>query len=106
MISGRFHHFGVPSRTQRPGEMYIPGGKVHVTDPSKHPYGVEFVRFDADSPMPEAVKTRAHAAFVVPNLEAALKGQQVLIPPFDATERLRAAFIIDGEAVIELLEEK
>lgn len=106
MISGQFHHFGVPTQTKRPGETYIAGGKVFVTDPGKHPYRVEFVRFEADSPMPAPVKTRPHAAFVVPNLDAALQGQNVVIPPFDATEDLRAAFIMDGEAVIELLEER
>lgn len=106
MIQGTFHHFGVPTQTKQPDETYIAGGKVFVTDPERHPYRVEFVRFECDSPMPQAVQSRAHAAFIVSNLEAALQGQNVIIPPFDATPTLRVAFILDGDAVIELMEEK
>ena len=103
---GKFHHFGVPTRTQQDGETYLEGAKVYITDPDQHPFQVEFLRFEADSPLPEAVRTQAHAAFIVDNLEGALEGQNVLIPPFDATEQLRVAFILDGDAVIELMEQK
>jgi hypothetical protein len=106
MPAGKFHHFGVPTKAKQKNETYIAGGKVYVTDPEAHPYRVEFVRFEADSPMPQACQTHCHAAFMVDNLEAAMKGQNVLIQPFDATPTLRVAFITDGEAVIELMEEK
>jgi hypothetical protein len=104
MAAGTFHHFGVPTSAKNDKETYIEGGKVYATNPDDHPYKVEFLRFDADSPMPEAVKTQSHAAFVVDSIEEALKGQNVIIEPFDATETLRVAFIMDGDAVIELME--
>ncbi len=104
MASGQFHHFGVPTKTKRPGETYIEGGKVFVTDPSSHPYHVEFVRFEPGSPMPELCQTKPHAAFMVPNLDEALKGQKVVVSPFDATPTLRVAFILDGDALLELME--
>jgi len=106
MSSSQFHHFGVPSKTKRPNETYITGGKVFVTDPDKHPYHVEFVRFEAGSPMPELCQSKPHAAFIVPNLGAALKGQKIIVPPFDANATLRVAFILDGDALIELMEVK
>lgn len=101
-----FHHFGVPTNKPSANETYIEGAKVYVTDPEAHPYRVEFLRFDADSPMPGAVCGNPHAAFIVPCLDEALKGQNVIIEPFDATEALRCAFIQDGDAVIELMEKR
>ena len=65
MVSGTFHHFGVPTTRRSENETYIEGGKVFVTDPDAHPYRVEFLRFEADSPMPGDVKTKSHAAFIV-----------------------------------------
>ncbi|MFP4055232.1 MAG: hypothetical protein ACLF0G_00005 [Candidatus Brocadiia bacterium] len=99
-----FHHFGVPTSTKQENETYLEGAKVYITDPESHPYRVEFLRFEADSPLPEAVRTQAHAAFVVDDLDAALAGQNVVIPPFEPMEGLRAAFIQDGAAVIELMQ--
>lgn len=106
MASAQFHHFGVPTTVKQPDENYIEGAKVYVTNPEAHPFRVEFLRFEADTPMPPEVTNGAHAAFVVPSLEAALEGMEVLIPPFDATDALRCAFIKDGEAVIEVMEER
>lgn len=106
MAIGKFHHFGVPTQVKYDGAAFIDGAKVYVTDPEKHPYRVEFVRFEADSPMPAILKTTPHAAYVVPNLTAALNGKKIIIEPFDATPTLRCAFIMDGDAVLELMEEK
>jgi hypothetical protein len=43
---------------------------------------------------------------MVESLESALKDQNVLIAPFDATDTIRVAFITDGDALIELMETK
>ena len=99
-----FKHFGVPTDVEQADEIYIEGAKVYITDADKHPFKVEFLRFEADSPMHEDVRTKPHAAFMVDSLDEALKGQNVIIEPFDATEELRVAFISDNGAVIELME--
>ena len=103
MALGEFHHFGVPTSAQTDGENFLDGAKVYVTNPETHPFNVEFLRFMPDSPLPDAVKTQPHAAFIVPDMDAALAGREVIIPPFDATDELRCAFILDGDAVIELM---
>lgn len=100
-----FHHFGVPTSVEHEGETYIEAAGVRVTDPDAHPYRIEFLRFDADSCMAEAIQTKAHAAYMVDDLAAALEGRDVLVEPFDATETLRVAFITDGDALIELMQE-
>ena len=101
-----FHHFGVPCKSPSPGANYLEGAKVHVSDPEAHPYRIEFLCFDADSPMPEAIRKGPHAAFLVPSLDAALEGQNVILEPFYATDELRCAFIQDGDAVPELMEKR
>lgn len=99
-----FHHFGVPVSAEQENETYIEGAKVFITDPESHPYRVEYLRFEKDSPMPEDIINNAHAAFVVDDLKAALEGENVIIEPFEATESLRVAFINDKGAIIELME--
>jgi len=106
MSTAEFHHFGVPTSQKSDNENYVEGAKVYVSDPESHPYRVEFLRFEEDSPLHEAVQTRPHAAFLVQDLNAALEGMNVIIPPFDATEELTCAFIQDGEAVIELMQKR
>ncbi len=104
MASSEFHHFGVPTSVKSNDETYIEGGKVFVTDPEAHPYRVEFLRFEADSPMPDIVKNTPHSAYVVPSIEKAMEGREVVIQPFNATETIRVAFIKHNEALIELME--
>lgn len=105
-MSAEFHHFGVPTTLSFANATYLAGAKVYISDPESHPYRIEFLRFDADSPMHEAVRTRPHAAFLVPCMEEALKGQNVIIPPFDVNESLQCAFIMDGDAVLELMQRR
>ena len=104
MAETTFHHFGVPTQEQHSGEKYLEGAKVHLTNPDSHPYRVEFLRFEAGSAMHELVQTCPHAAFMVEDLDLALDGQNVIVPPFDASDTLRVAFITDGDAVIELMQ--
>lgn len=101
-----FHHYGVPTKAKQPNEIYIEGAKVYITDATKHPYKVEFLRFEPGSPMPAVCQSRCHAAFLVSNLDEALKGRNVIVQPFDATPELRCAFITDGDAVLELMQKK
>jgi len=99
-----FHHFGVPTHTKQDNETYLDGAKVFITDPDSHPYKVEFLRFEEDSPMHKAIVNNPHAAFVVEDLSTALEGKNVILEPFDATESLRVAFINDNGAIIELMQ--
>ena len=102
-MATKYHHFGVPTQKQSADETYLEGAKLFLTDPANHPYNVEFLRFEADSPMPEVIRTQPHAAFVVDDLDAALEGQNVVLEPFDANETTRVAFILDGDALIEVM---
>ena len=99
-----FHHFGVPTQTPQANETLIEGAKAYVTDPEAHPYRVEFVRCEPGCPMPEIIQTTPHAAFVVDDLEAAVAGQEVVLPPTPIDESLTIAFVKDGDALLELMQ--
>jgi hypothetical protein len=99
-----FNHFGVPCPGPIENSNFLEGGKVHYTDPADHPYNIEFLYFESDSPMHQQLQNTPHVAFMVENLEEALEGQEVIIPPMDINENLKIAFIMDGPAVIELMQ--
>jgi hypothetical protein len=100
----RFHHVGVITDEQQPGEIYVAQTKVHVTNPVNHPYRVEYLRFEPDSPVTGPVRCQPHMAFAVDDLEAEIKGEQVLLGPFRAMEGLRVVFILKDDAVFEFMQ--
>ena len=98
-----FHHIGLPTNECQPGEIYVEDTKVWVTDPRRHPYKVEFLRFEKDSPVTGPVRDQPHVAYRVDDLETALQGETVLIEPFEPTPNLFVAFIMKDGAVIEFM---
>ena len=100
----RYHHLGIPHSSPRDGELHLQKLGVHACGFETSPYGVEWMRFDTHCQVPEIVKTVPHLAFVVDNLDIALQGKQILIPPNSPLPRVRVAFILDDGAPIELLE--
>jgi hypothetical protein len=50
------------------------------------------------------VETVPHLAFIVDNMDIALQGKQILIPPNSPSPRVRVAFILNDGAPIELRE--
>jgi hypothetical protein len=99
----RFHHIGIPTKTPRPGETYLPLYKVYYSGFETSPFGVEWMRYEPDCPLPEIVKTVPHVAFEVDDLERELEGREVIIAPNSPSAGVRVAFIEDNGAPIELL---
>ena len=100
----RYHHFGIPTDNHFEGATYLPKFKVHLSDHLATPYAVQWMRFDNDCPLPDLVKTVPHVAFEVDDLEAAIRGQRVIISPNEPSEGVRVAFIEAAGAPIELLQ--
>jgi ketosteroid isomerase-like protein len=100
----KYHHLGIPTASPRQGEYYLAAADVHVFDYRHSPYGVEWMRFGPANDAPDLVKTVAHVAFEVENLDAALAGKDVIIPPTSPSQGVRVAFIADNGAPVELLE--
>jgi hypothetical protein len=100
----RYHHLGIPNDTPRSGERYLQHLKIHVSGFESSPYGIEWMRFDPDCPIPELVRTIPHIAFEVDDLDSALKGKDILSPPGSPSKGVRAAMIVHNGAPVELIE--
>ena len=100
----KYHHIGIPTDKPRENEFYLEEFKMYVSGYEDSPYGIEWMRFDSDCPLPELVKTIPHIAFEVENLIEAIKGKEVLIDPNSPSEGVLVAFIIEDGAPVELLE--
>ncbi len=100
----RYHHTGVPVREPRAGEKYLAEYKMYVSGFPESPYGIEWMRFEDGSPIPELVRTVPHVAFEVDDIDQALEGKQVLSPPGVPSPGVRAAMIVDNGCPIELIE--
>ncbi len=100
----QYHHMGIPTTKPRKGEVYIDKLKMHVFGYENSPYGVEWLRFDADCPLPELVKNMAHVAFVVDDLMAEIEGKEILIEVNSPSEGVLVAFINDNGAPIEFMQ--
>ncbi len=102
----KYHHIGIPTGIPRESETYLPEYKMYVSGYEENPYGVEWMRFDPDSPLPELVKTVPHVAFEVDDLEDEIQGKEILIAPNSPSEGITVAFIIDNGAPVEFIEFK
>jgi len=99
----QFHHIGLPTDQKQPGEVYVPATKVWVTSPDDHPYRVEYLRFEPDSPVSGPLRDMGHVAFSVDDLADALEGEEVILEPFEPMPGLRVAFIMKDGAVFEFM---
>lgn len=98
-----FHHVGLPTDESRPGEAYVADTKVWVTDPRVHPYKVEYLRYEKDSPVKGPLRELPHIAFRVDDMETALRGEDVIMPPFSPSPGFMVAFVLRDGAVFEYM---
>jgi hypothetical protein len=100
----RFHHIGIPTDEPHPGERYLSEHKVYVCGYDTSPYGIEWMRYEPGSPVPDLVQRVPHVAFEVDDLNAAIAGKEILIAPNSPSKGVTVAFIVDNGAPIEFLE--
>ncbi len=100
----RYHHMGVPTTIPRKGERYLGHVKMYVSGFETSPFGIEWMRFEDDSPVSALIRSVPHVAFVVDDLDVALQGRNVISDPSPLVCGGRVAMIIDDGAPVELLE--
>ena len=100
----RYHHLGIPTSERRPGERYLPDFGMHVSGYETSLFKIEWMRFDEDCPLPDLVQRVPHIAFEVDDLEEALEGREILIPPNSPSPGVLVAFVIDNGAPVELMQ--
>ncbi len=100
----QFDHIGIVTTETKPGERFVPATKVWVTDFQKHPFRVEWLRFEPDSPVKGPVREMAHVAYRVENIQTAAKGMKVLLEPFEAGIAKVGFYQTDDGVVVEFME--
>jgi len=100
----RYHHIGIPTQNPHKGEKYLEKFRVYATDHQSNPFGIQWMRYEPDSPLPELVKTLPHVAFEVKNLEQALQGKEVIIKSNSPSPGVKVAFIVEEGAPVEFIE--
>lgn len=102
----QFDHLGMITTEKKADEMYVAATKVWVTDFQNHPYHIEWLRFEPDSPVTGPVRELPHVAFRVESIEEASQGLKVLLEPFDAGIARVGFYQTPDGAIVEFMEMK
>ena len=95
-----FDHIGIPARAKREGMRFLESKRLWLTSPGDHPFRVEWLWDEADSPEAELVRAVPHVAYRVASLEEAMRGRHVVAEPFDVFGEVRVGFVeVDGAPI-------
>ncbi len=97
-------HIGIPVGEKPEKCTYLEGAKLYITDPSDSKNNIEFLYFEKECQMPDIVKNSTHIAYMVDDIDAEIKGAEVLIPPFMPLPTVKAAFVLEDGIPIELMQ--
>jgi hypothetical protein len=102
----KFHHLGIPTNIKMPEEIYLPQFRFYVSGFSNSPFGVEWMRFEKDSPVNMLIQKVPHLAFEVDDLdyELANRNFKVITEPNSPAEGISVAMIEHNGAPVELIE--
>jgi hypothetical protein len=100
----RFHHIGIPTTEHKPNEKYLEQYKFYVSGFDTSEFGIEWMRFEKDSPISKIIKKVPHIAFEVDDLYTAIKGKQLIGEITSPSKGVRVAMIIEAGAPVEFIE--
>lgn len=100
----KYHHLGIPTNQPRDEEKHLKDFKIFVSGFDSSDYGIEWMRFEQDCPLPELVKTVPHVAFEVDDIHEALKDKKVIVEPTQASSGVIVAFVEENGAPVEFLQ--
>jgi hypothetical protein len=99
----QFEHIGIVTTERKPAARFVPATRVWVTDFTQHPFRIEWLCFEPDSPVTGPVREMPHVAYRVDDIQAAARGMKVLLAPFDAGPRICGFYQTEDGAVVEFL---
>ena len=102
----KYHHLGIPTSQKFPDEQTIPKYEFSVSGFETSPFGIEWMRFETNSPIHKLIQEVPHVAFEVGNLDYEIKhrGLKVIVQPTRPAQGIRVAMIEHNGAPIELIE--
>ena len=77
----RFHHIGLPAADQDtpiPGETWVAGGKLWLTNPKNHPQRVEWLRYGPGNTTDPNAFESGHICYEVDDIHAAVEGKTIV----------------------------
>jgi hypothetical protein len=102
----KYHHLGVPVTRSIEGEVYLKEYKCYYSGYEKSEFGIEFMRYEEDCPLPDIVKAVPHIAFEVEDIDEAIRNRKVIIEPNSPSEGNIVAFIEENGVPIEFIQVK
>ena len=102
----KYNHIGIITKEDKEGASFNETLSVWLTDFSKSPNKIEWLKFVEGSCMHELIQKETHIAYEVPNLDEALKGAKLLFGPLVCDEHLTIAFVEEEGIPLELMEFK
>jgi hypothetical protein len=102
----KYHHIGIPTKKKIPGETYIVKFKLYVSGFNTSPFGIEWMRFEKESPVSKLIRTVPHIAFEVKNIDHELASHdfKVISEPVSNFEGIKVAMIEHNGTPVELIE--
>lgn len=98
-----FHHLGIPLHDSNTEGRYSDKMGMYTADnPGK--FRVQWHRFTDESPLHTLLKNVPHVAFKVDNLEEAIRGEEILLGPYEPVDKFFVAVINDAGVPIELIQ--
>lgn len=99
----KYHHLGIPTDKRMPNERYVPQFKFYVSGFTTSPFGIEWMRFEPDSPFDKLIQTVPHIAFEVNDLDYELvnRNLKIISVPNSTADRIKVAMIEHNGAPIE-----
>jgi hypothetical protein len=98
-----FHHFGVYVTEDVPGTEWIPVNDIFLNNPNNHPQRVEWI-FHPEGSYEEGTVFEPHIAYTVNDLDAAIAGKDIVIPPQEMGGFCRAAFTYEDGIQVEYIQ--
>ena len=102
----RYHHLGIPTTKVHSNETYLERYKMYVSGFDTSPFGIEWMRFEPDSPISKLIQTVPHIAFEVDDLDSAIIDKELIGDITSPSKGARVAMILDNGAPVELIEFK
>ncbi len=100
----KYHHLGIPTNEKKKGETYLSQFKMYVSGYEASEYGIEWMRFEENCPLPELVRKVPHVAFEVDDVYEEIKNKKVIIEPNRPSKGILVAFIEENGVPIELIQ--
>ena len=98
-----YHSFWIPRTEPDDRDIRLDDAKMYVNN-RPNPFGIGWVRYDSDAPYDKIIRSLPHIALSVDNVDDAVDGHRILIPPKQTQPGLRIAFVKCGGFPVEFIE--